>query len=111
MKTREIPRDEWAKFLNNFSRRQEGWRMTLEVFRHDIGDQIEESDLFLAGLSADFTDRGDKIQVMLGGQPDGHLTHVINDPILIQLQQTDFGVASALHIRTADGTTNLFHLR
>ena len=110
MKTREIPRDEWTMFFKNFSRRQEGWRMKLEVFRADIGDQIEERDLVLAGVVAELSERGDLIEVMLGGKPSKHITHMIHDPILIELQQTDLGVDAALLIKSADGTTNLLHL-
>ncbi len=113
MKTREIPRDEWIRFFDNLSRRQEGWQVTLEVFGPDIGDQIEEKHMFLAGLAAevsDKVDRGDKIEIMMGGKPSGHVTHMITAPIRVELQQTDLGIDSALQIRSADGTTCLLHL-
>jgi len=67
MKTREIPRDEWTRFFNNFSRRQEGWQVTLEVFGMDIGDQVEQRHLFLAGVTAEVADKGDEIEIMMGG--------------------------------------------
>jgi len=114
MKTREIPRGEWKKFFDNLSRRQEGWEVTLEVFGRDIGDQFEERHMFLAGLTAEVTGeagKGDKIEIMMGGKPSGHVTHTIAAPILVELQQTDLGIDSALQIKSADGTTSLLHLR
>ena len=111
MKTRQIPRNEWTRFFNAFSQRQEGWRVKLEVLRPDIGDQVEEKDLFFAGVVAELSDKGDKIEVMLGGNPNKHVTHVIENPVLIEVQQNELGVDAALQIKTADGTTNLLHLR
>ncbi|HEX9422937.1 MAG TPA: DUF5335 family protein [Pyrinomonadaceae bacterium] len=110
MKTREIPRNEWTRFFNNLSRRQEGWQVTLEVFGADIGDQVEERNLFLAGVTAEVADKGDQIEIMMGGKPSGHVTHMIAAPILVELQQTDLGVDSALQIKSADGITTLLHL-
>ena len=113
MKTREIPRTEWSKFFDNMSRRQEGWEVELEVFGPDIGDQIEGCHMFLAGMTAEVTDeidKGDKIEIMMAGTPSNHVTRMISAPILVELQQTDLGIDSALRIKSADGTTNLLHL-
>ncbi|MGH9427898.1 MAG: DUF5335 family protein [Terriglobia bacterium] len=110
MRTREIPRDEWTKFFDNLSRRQEGWEVTLEVFGPDIGDQVEERHMFLAGVTAEVADEGDKIEIMVGGKPSGHVTHMITAPTQVELQQTDLGVDSTLLIKSADGTSTLLHL-
>lgn len=113
MKTRVIPRDEWTRFFDDLSRRQEGWEVRLEVFGPDIGDQVEERHMFFAGATAEVTDKadkGDRIEIMLGGNPSRHLTHMITAPTQVDLQQTDFGVDSALQIKSADGTTTLLRL-
>ncbi len=110
MKTRQIPRDEWTKFFDNLSRRQEGWEVTLEVFSPEIGDQVEEKHLFLSGLAAEVRDAGDQIAIMLGGKASKHMTHMISTPTRVDLQQTDLGVDSSLRIKAADGTTTLLQL-
>ena len=113
MKTREITRDEWTRFFNNLSRRQEGWTVTLEVFGPEIGNQVEERNMFLAGMTAEVTDkadRSDKIEIMMYGRSSGHLTHTITGPTQVYLEQTDLGVDTALQIKSADGTTALLHL-
>ena len=111
MKTQEIPRDDWTRFFDNMSRRQEGWEVGLEVFSPDFGDQIEGHHMFLSGMTAEVTDRGDTIEIMMAGKPKNHVSHVISTPILVQLQQTDLGIDSALSIKSADGSTSLLHLR
>ena len=111
MKTRQIPREEWTKFFDNMSRRQEGWEVSLEVFNPDIGDQIEGRNMFLAGMAAEVTERGDKIEIMMAGTPSNHVTHIIAAPTQVDLQQTDLGIDAAIRINAADGTTNLLHLR
>ncbi|HEY2974676.1 MAG TPA: DUF5335 family protein [Pyrinomonadaceae bacterium] len=117
MKTREIPRAEWRRFFDNISRRQQGWEVELEVFSPDIGDQIEERHMFLTGITAELTDkvdktnRGDKIEIMMASAPSNHVTHMISTPVLVQLQQTDRGIDTALRIKSADGITSLLHLR
>jgi hypothetical protein len=111
MKTREVPRCEWSKFFDNLSRKQQGWEVTLEVFGPEIGNQVEERHMFLAGITAEVADGGDKIEIMMGENARGHVTHMITAPTLVELQQTDLGVNSALQIKSADGTTSLLHLR
>jgi len=114
MKTREIPRDEWKKFFDNLSQRQEGWEVGLEVFSPDIGDHVEGRHMFLAGMTAELTDnvgKSDKIEIMMTGKPLNHFTHVIAAPTQVDLQQSDLGIDSALRIKSADGTTSLLYLR
>lgn len=110
MKTREIERAEWSKFFDNFSRKQQGWEVTLEVLGADIGDQIEQRRMFLTGVTAETSDEGDKIEIMMGGNRSGHLTHIISAPTQVHLQVTDDDVYAALQIKAADGTSTLLHL-
>ena len=111
MKTRQIPRNEWSKFFDNMSRPQEGWEVGLEVLSPAIGVQIEGNHMFLAGMAAEVSERGDKIEIMMAGKLNDHVTHTISTPILVQLQQTEIGIDSAVGITSADGTTSLLHLR
>jgi hypothetical protein len=111
MKTKQIPRNEWIAFFDSFSRQHEAWRVTLEVFGPEIGDQIEERDLPLEGITAELTESGDHIEIMMGAKPDDHITHTITAPAEVALEQTDEGADVALAIKAADGTTTLlrFH--
>ena len=111
MKTRELKRTEWPSFLDSFSRQHEGWLTTLEVFGPDIGNQREEQDLRLQGVTAELTDAGDKIEIMLGAKPDDHITRSISAPAQVSLEQTDEGADVALAIISKEGTTTLLRFR
>jgi Family of unknown function (DUF5335) len=110
MKTREILREEWKTFFDNLSRKQEGWEATLEVFGPEIGDQVEERHMYLAGATAELREKGDMIELMFAGKPPDHLTRTITAPTQVSLQQSELGIDSAVQIKAADGTTSLLHL-
>lgn len=112
MKTREIPKEEWGRFFDNFSRRHEGWLMTLEIFGAEIGAQVEEQELALNGIVDEWDEiKGNAIMIMMGTKPDDHLTHTIGNATQVSLEQTDGGADVALAIKTADGTTALLRFR
>ncbi len=108
--TREIPRNEWTRFFDDFSRKNEGRGVTLEIFGPELGDQVEERDFFLSGIAAEVTNGRNSIEIMIGGSPNRHLTHVIKDPTKVGLEKAVPGTTGALQIKSADGTTSLLHL-
>jgi uncharacterized protein DUF5335 len=108
--TREIPRNEWTSFFNDFSRKNEGRGVTLEIFSPEIGDQVEERDFFLSGIAAEIAEGRGKIEIMIGGSPDRHLTHVVTEPMKVGFEKDLPGTTGALQIIAADGTTALLHL-
>ena len=100
MKTKSIPRSEWPKFFDSFSRKHEGWLATLEIFATEIGAQVEERELAFEGI-VDESDEalGNQIIIMMGVKPDDHITHTINRPTDVTLEHTDEGADVALAIR------------
>ena len=112
MQTRQIPKSEWPRFLDVFSRKHEGWLVKLEIFNPNIGAQVEESGLVLEGLTDEWDEtKGNTIMIMAGNTPDDHLTHSISQPTEVAFQQTDAGADAALAIKSADGTTTLLSFR
>lgn len=108
MKTKEIPKNEWPKFLENFSRKHEGWLVTLEIFGTELGAQVQERELALAGIVDEWDEiHGDRIVIMVGEKPDDHMTHSIGHPTQVSLEQTVGGEDVALAIKSADGVTAL----
>jgi hypothetical protein len=112
MKTKEIPRSEWQGFFESFSRQHEGWLVTLEILGSEIGAQVEEHGLAFEGI----VDEGDAVQgheirMMFGAKPDDHVTHSIDNPATVSLEQTDEGADAALAIKSADGVTALLRFR
>lgn len=118
MPTLEIPRNEWATFLEGFSRRYLDWQVTIEVFDPHLGTQVEAQDLSLAGMStvlkgADTQMLGatpPSISINVSGAPP-HAIHTIGNPTHLWLKQTAAGEDEALEIESANGTTTLirFH--
>ena len=108
MKTEEIPKNEWPKFLDNFSRKHAGWTVTLEILGTELGAQVEERELSLAGIVDEWDEvHGNRIVIMFGEKKDDHVTHSIGSPTQVSLEQTDGGADVALAIKSADGVMAL----
>jgi hypothetical protein len=104
MATRQISRNQWVEFFNNFSKQHQGWLSTLEIIGDDIGDQEEASGLPLVGISADLKDNANRIEVILGGRPDSDLTRILNDPKTVWFKDSQEAGNEAIEIDTADGS-------
>ena len=105
MKTRQIPESEWPEFLNRFTRRHQGWLMNLEVLGPDLGAQTEGTALLLEGIVDEWDEmKGNTVMIMAGDKCDDHLTHSINRPTEISLEETEAGEDVALSIKADDGT-------
>jgi hypothetical protein len=103
MSTEEIQRKQWPSFFNGFSRRHQGWLVTVEVLGPDIGDQVEVRELPLEGITAELNDSGeDAIEIFVGARPDSHVSHKITAPEHVFLKQTVKGTDEALEIASRD---------
>lgn len=112
MPTREIPRAEWTRFLDIFSRQHEGWLATLEVLAPDIGAQQEARNLPLEGITATAKDvEPEAIAISLGKTPEDHVTHTITEPTRVWIEQTAQGANAALEIESGDGAKTLLRFR
>lgn len=112
MKTLEIPPKEWITFFNSFSRQHEGWLVNLEILGSEIGAQYAGRELALEGITAEWDEgQGYLIAIMTGAEPDDHITHSINRPAAVRLEQTDEGADVALAIESANGDLALLRFR
>jgi uncharacterized protein DUF5335 len=109
---REIPRDEWAEYLDTFSRQHEGWLVTVEVLGEEIGAQVEAWEMALAGITADLKGEGsDVISIILGKGSTERITHNIARPTHVRIEQAESGADMALQIEAADGVATLVRFR
>lgn len=112
MKTKEIPKTEWPKFFDAFSRQHQGELVILEIFGSEIGAQVEERQLTLEGITDERNDReGNTIVITIGAKSDDHITHSIAHPTAVSLEHTDEGADVALAIKGEDETTALLRFR
>ena len=110
MSTREIPRDQWRQQLDSFSRQHEGSIVRVQVTDPNGETHTEAHDLPLQGVSADSPLRAG-VAIIVGHEPDDHLTHEVADPVNIAIEQTDGGAERALRIRAGDGSTTTVEFR
>lgn len=110
--TKEIPKQEWQRFFDGFTRQYNGWLATVEILSDELGDQVEAQDLPLDGV---FVDRENVetpgISIALRGDRGILTTHDVQHPLHVRLEQTDSGVAQALQIESEDSGTTLVRFR
>jgi hypothetical protein len=111
MQTRDIPREQWIRFFDEFSKNHEGWVVTLEVVSLDIGDQEEAAGLPLVGISADVKAHEDRIDIIVGGRPDVDVTRFIERPKHVWVKESGIPGDEAIEIESEDGIKTLlkFH--
>ena len=109
---REIPREEWAEFLDGFSRQHEGWLVTVEVLGEEVGAQVEAEEKPLDGVTAALQLGGeDSISITVGRTPAERVTHNIAAPTHVRIEQAENGADMALQIESSGGATTLVRLR
>jgi hypothetical protein len=92
MMTREIPQDQWMPFLNDFSRRHQGERVTVEVLQGEEGIHALATNVPLVGITDDpKNSEGEMIEVMAGDSPDNQVTHDIRRPCCVRVAAADDG--------------------
>jgi hypothetical protein len=112
MSTQEIPRDEWRTFFDGFSRDHEGWIATLEVFGADVGAQEEAHELSFGGISFNSeAGESEAVVINVGKSAADHVSHTIDHPQHVWLQQSKEGTDSSLEIEAQDDSKTLVRLR
>jgi hypothetical protein len=111
MQTREIPREQWVRYFDDFSKNHEGWIATLEVLGPDIGDQEEARGLPLVGISADVKAGENRIEIIVGGRPDSDVTRFIDTPKSVRVKEPETAGDEVIEVESQDGTKTLltFH--
>ncbi len=105
MPTREIPREQWRSFCDDFSRKHKGEKASVEVFEQGRGSRPETRNLPFVGISADEKAGENIISVMVGERADDHESHLINNPA--HLRVLEEGKRSSIEIEPSDGPKTL----
>ena len=108
---REIPRDEWAEYLDTFCRQHEGWLVRLEVLGAEVGARVEAKELPLQGVTAELKGGEDAITITVGREGPERVTHTVTRPAHVRVEQSEDGADMTLQIESADGLTTLVRLR
>ena len=102
MRTVTIPRADWPAKLDEFSTVHDGWRVSLDVMAPDLGAQPEIENVPLRGVTAELGERVSVITIAAGWKDTGQITHMIQAPTRVQVEQNDSGADVALAIESAD---------
>ncbi|HVP62912.1 MAG TPA: DUF5335 family protein [Myxococcaceae bacterium] len=88
-KTIEIPRERWAKYLDDLSNREQDHPVRIEVEGQELGDQALSTKLPLMGISLE--EKGsekDAIEITVADRGKGQtLTHLIERPEHVYVEQ------------------------
>jgi hypothetical protein len=87
--TREIPREAWRPYFDEFSKQIGTVEATVEVVGADIGAQVEADHLVLTGITYD--DRDDVVVIGLDapGDPPEDLERMVEHPERIMVATGD----------------------
>lgn len=107
MDSTEIPREQWLKFFDDFSKKHEAWIVNWEVLGRDIGDQEKTNRLPLVGITVDVKARRPSIDIIVGGRLEAHVTQVIEMPKRVWFKHPDIPGHEAIEIETDDGRVTL----
>jgi hypothetical protein len=110
-KTREIPREDWSHFFDEFSRQHEGWLVTSELLDPKLGDQLEVENQSFRGIVAEVRRKPGVIEVFTENREKESTAHVIEEPARVWIDESGEGAGVALEIESKDGTKTLLRLR
>lgn len=107
MDTGEIARERWIRFFDDFSRNHEGWIVSLDVLAPSLGAQEEVAGLPLVGITADVKGRRSRVEIILGGRSDAHVTRIIESPKRVWVKVRERPGHEAIDVESDDGTMTL----
>jgi hypothetical protein len=109
--TEEIAEKQWRPFLDAFSRTHEGWLVSVDVFDRDRTAATEADEQPLVGITADHGGNRPSISVVVGREPDGVLTHVVEGVERMRVNRTADGTEEAIEIQDGEGRVTTVRLR
>lgn len=110
MLTRDIPRDDWPRFFDEFSRRYRGWLVSVDIFG-SLGAQVEAHERALEGVVVEERHGNPVIEIVTAGAPGETLTHPVARPTRVQVEQTQEGAEVAVQIESQDEGRTLIRFR
>ena len=106
--TRQVPRQDWAAYFEDFARRQlrsdSPVDATVEVMSSSIGDQPEATLERLNGI--DYDPKSNALEVLLED-----VDHLVSDPAEIWVVEENDGSISALEVTRSDGTKEVMRFQ
>jgi len=109
MTARSIAPDSWTAELDSFSRRHDGWLVSITTRTPDGHVSIGAHDLPLEGVSR-MSESSNDIAITIGHGRD-HLTHGVRNATAMHIDLTPDRAERALVIDSTDGSTTSVEFR
>lgn len=109
-RTIEVPRENWATALKEFSTMHAGWLVSMDVLSTTIGAQPEVTNLPLVGVTFEPANAG-TMTVAVARSTSDHLTHAIRRPRHVWIERTEAGADVALEVESEDGAKTILRFK
>ena len=107
--TLNLPKEKWAQFFDDLSKRRFGWTTKIEVMNDSIGDQVLSENLPLNGITVE--QKGDQSTIEISvGEDTTHQSHTIVNPTKIAFLGDDENIVGIVEIEETNGTKTLIHI-
>lgn len=110
MRAKEIPRSEWASFLESFATQHRGWLVNLERRQHGGGRLALLYDRPLDEIHIDVQGSAG-IALVFGRAEEERMTEAVENPSRIRFLETKPGAHAGLEIQSVDGTSLVMRFR
>lgn len=108
MANRSVPRAEWYRFFDDFTRRHHEASVSVTVVGERLGAQHEARALPLNGIVADRF--GTKISIVLGGAQGSNIDHPVDRPARVWVELDGDGKEIAVEIEAENGVQTIVEL-
>jgi hypothetical protein len=110
MRRRLIDRAEWAEYLDGFSRRHEGWLVSIATKEGPKPRRYVDRDVPLRGVVAELEDDVSALMVFTGPAAP-HTTHFVGHATRLEVAETGEGADAALTITDESGVRTILEFR
>jgi hypothetical protein len=110
MSQRVIDRRDWVGFADGFSRRHQGWLISLALEEGATTRAYATRDVPLRGIVAEGDEETASVMIFTGDETP-HVTHFIEHPARLAVDETADGTEMELAITDASGTRTIVELR
>ena len=83
-----IPREEWVRALNGFTRCHDGWLVSFDIIPPQGTPQREFENLPLLGVSTDRLDHDGTLAISVSRSRSEHLTHIVHSVERLSIERT-----------------------
>ena len=110
MNRRAINRSEWTSFVDQFSRRHDGWLVSVAVEEDAAPRRYMTRDVPLRGVVAELDEDISSLMVFTG-ETAPHSTHFVGHAAGLEIEETGDGADAALTITDESGARTIVEFR